>query len=209
MHRSFSTLRFQFLVCASFLSVPHRLIAQSGGDWSYQIGARTTFMATTMELSSLGMGFRDLPPGGSRLAHSSSLFLLWPRGRHLRLGVENLVGNSYGNTDTGIQFQAIGITAEYQTTRLSFAVLGFQGGAMIASATQPGSEVGDPARAQAGTHYKGSGLFIAPYIGVGRRFGRRAVSIVAKQVMHLDQSSLLDSFDAAYVGLSLGLERRQ
>jgi hypothetical protein len=188
--------------------VPSRALAQSADDWKYQIGGRTTVMATTMHLSQLGTGFRDLPPGGNRLTHASSLFLLWRRGPHFRLGVETLVGNSYGNSDTGVLFQAAGITAEYQTTRSVFVALGAQAGAVIASATQPSNGPSDASPVRSGAYYKGSGLFLAPHVAVGRVFGRSEVRLVAKRVRHIPGTVGLDAFDSMYLGLSLGLRRR-
>lgn len=94
-------------------------------------------MVATMHLLRFGAGFGDLPPGGKRLAHASSLFFLIPRGPHLRLGVETLVGNTYGDSGTGIMYQAAGVIAEYQTRGIWFVALGAQGGAMIANATEP------------------------------------------------------------------------
>src|SRR5687767_12004045 len=79
---------------AGFLSGGH-VSAQSATDWKYEVGLRTTFMTSTMTLTDLGGGFVDLPAGGKALPHSSSLFVLFPLGTHVRVGIETLVGNSY------------------------------------------------------------------------------------------------------------------
>ena len=71
-----------------------RASAQSPSDGSYEIGLRSTVMVSTMRLSELGNGFEDLRSGGKALPHSSSIFVMWSRGAHVRLGVEtNVLGN--------------------------------------------------------------------------------------------------------------------
>lgn len=196
------------LLLGVLCGAPRMVAAQSGADWHHQLGVRTTVMATSMDLSALGAGFRDLPAGGKRLAHSSSLFIVWSRGRHFRVGVETLVGNSYGRTNTGILFQAAGMTAEYQTAGLWFVAFGVQGGAMIATATQPADSTGTGAQAVSGSYYKGSGLFAAPHVSLGRRLGRREVRVLAKQVLDIPGSKGLDAFDSIYIGVSFGLKYR-
>jgi hypothetical protein len=204
MSRAFAA----FLVPFAVLLAPSSGVAQSTDDWTYQIGGRTTFMVGTMRLSHLGGGFSDLPPGGGRLTHASSLFFLWPRGSHVRLGIETLVGNSYGDSDAGILFQAVGVLAEYQTRGTWFMAVGAQGGAMIASATEPTSQAGGTTPVHTGSYYKGSGLFVAPSVAIGRAFGRTEVRVLVKPVLHIPGSAGLDAFDSTYLGVSLGLRRR-
>jgi hypothetical protein len=181
--------------------------AQSDDSWRYQVGGRSTFMLSTMHLADLGGGFEDLPAGGGPLAHSSSLFILWPRGTHGRLGVETLVGNSYSNGNTDISFQAAGVTGEYQTAGTWFVAMTGQVGGMIASATQsvdPETE-GEPLRA--GVHYKGAGFFVAPQFSVGRRFRRYDVRLIGKRVWQFGEEGL-EAFNSAYAGISVGLIKR-
>lgn len=175
-----------------------RASAQSTADWGYEVGLRTTFMLSTMPLSELGGGFANLPAGEKALPHSSSLFVLWPLGAHVRLGIETLVGNSYPGSDTDILFQGTGVTAEYQTGGIWFAAIGVQAGGMIASASQsPDTEA-----LRAGVHFKESGYFVAPQVGVGRRLGRFDLRLVAKPVWHFGADGL-DAFDSVYAGISV------
>lgn len=201
-HMAFS--RRMHLVALTLAAIPFggRASAQSTADWKYEVGLRTTFMLSAMPLSELGGGFADLPAGGKSLPHASSLFVLWPLGTHVRLGIETLVGNSYSESDTEMLFQATGVTAEYQTAGTWFAAASVQVGGMLASATQssdPGTE-GDVLRA--GAHYKESGYFLAPQIGFGRRLGRFDVRLVGKQVWHFGGKNL-GAFDSFYAGISI------
>jgi hypothetical protein len=164
-------------------------------------------MVSTMPLSELGAGFADLHSGGKALPHSSSIFVMWPRGEHLRIGVETLVGNSYPASDTQILFQAAGVVAEYQTSGRWFAAAGVQGGGMIVSATQsPESDADDVALGN-GVHYKESGVFLAPQISIGRQVGHFDVRLVGRQVFQFGATGV-DAFDSAYAGISVGLLRR-
>jgi len=175
-----------------------RASAQSTADWRYEVGLRTTFMLSAMPLSELGGGFANLPAGAKALPHSSSLFVLWPLGTHVRLGVETLVGNSYPGSDTDILFQGTGVTAEYQTAGTWFAAVSVQAGGMIASASQSS----DAEALRAGVHFKESGYFLAPQVGFGRRLRRFDIRLVAKPVWHFGAEGL-DAFDSVYAGISV------
>jgi hypothetical protein len=172
--------------------------AQSTADWGYEVGLRTTFMISELRLSELGGGFADLSPGGDAVPHASSFFVLWPLGAHTRLGIETLVGNSYADSDTEMLFQETGVTAEYQTAGTWFAAVSVQVGGMIASATQSSDR--DPLRV--GVHYKESGYFLAPQVGVGRRVGRFDLRAIGKPVWHFGAEGL-DAFDSFCVGISV------
>lgn len=175
-----------------------RASAQSTADRKYEVGLRSTFMVSPMSLSELGGGFEDLPAGGKALPHSSSLFVLWALGTHLRVGIETLVGNSYPDGDTEILFQGTGVTAEYQTAGTWFAAVGAQAGGMIASASH--SSGTEPLRS--GVRFKESGYFFAPQVGVGRRIRRFDVRLVGKSVWHFGAGGL-DAFDTFYAGVSV------
>jgi hypothetical protein len=175
-----------------------RASAQTSTDWTYEVGLRTTFMTSEMALSDLGSGFADLPAGGKALPHSSSLFVMFPVGTHVRVGIETLVGNSYPGSDAEILFQGTGIIAEYQTTGTWFAAVGIQAGAMIASASQST----DRGALRAGVHYKESGYFLAPQISLGRRVGRFDLRLVGKPVLNFGAEGL-GAFDGVYAGISI------
>lgn len=191
---------FHRLSCAlAFLSlIGGPASAQTAPDWTYEVGLRSTIMMSAMPLSRLGGGFADLPSGGKALPHASSLFVLWRLGQHARLGVETLVGNANPDSDTGILFQGVGLTSEYQTGGTWFAAAGIQAGGMIASATQSA----DRSTVRNGEHYKESGYFAALQIGIGRRFGRYEGRLVGKPVWHFGAEGL-DAFDGFYAGVSV------
>ena len=197
--------RRMYLVAVTLAALPFggRASAQSTPDWKYEIGVRTTFMMSTMPLSELGGGFADLPAGGKALPHSSSIFVLWPLGAHTRVGIETLVGNSYPESATQMLFQGSGLTVEYQTGGTWFAAVGLQAGGMIVSATQSPTASVEGDRLGTGEHYKESGAFLAPQIGIGRRMGRYDVRLVGKQIWQFKANGL-GSFDAAYAGISVG-----
>lgn len=185
------------LMVSGFLAGDH-VSAQSAAGWTYEVGLRTTFMTSAMTLSDLGGGFTDLPAGGKALPHSSSLFVLFPVGTHVRVGIETLVGNSYPGSDAEILFQGTGVTAEYQTTGTWFVALGVQAGAMLASATHSA----DRDALRTGVHYKESGYFLAPQFGVGRRVRRFDIRLIAKPVWNFGAEGL-SAFDGVYAGVSL------
>jgi hypothetical protein len=184
------------------LPVGGRAAAQTTSDWKYQVGLRTTLMVSAMPLSELGGGFSDLPAGGKAMPHASSIFILWAVGEHTRLGIETLVGNSYPESGTQMLFQASGVTAEYQTGGTWFAAAGVQVGGMIVSATQSPTATVEGDRLGTGSHYKESGAFLAPQVGVGRRVGRYDVRLVGKQIWQFKANGL-SAFDAFYTGISV------
>jgi hypothetical protein len=197
--------RTMSVVAATLAMLPlgGRASAQSATDWTYEIGLRTTFMVSTMRLAELGGGFADLPAGGKALPHSSSIFVLWPLGQHVRVGIETLVGNSYPKSDTQMLFQASGLTAEYQTGGTWFVAAGVQAGGMIVSATQsPDSDAEGDAQGD-GVHYKESGAFLSPQISLGRRLRRYEVKLVGRQVWQFGAAGV-DAFDSFYAGISVG-----
>jgi hypothetical protein len=181
---------------------------QTSTDWKYEVGLRSTVMVTAMPLSGLGDGFEDLPAGGKSLPHASSLFVMWPLGKHLRVGVETLVGNSFAesDTETEILFQASGVTAEYQTAGTWFAAVSVQAGGIIASAQSFDSDA-DDAALRTGASFKDSGVFVAPQLSLGRRVRAFDIRLVGKQVWQFG-SGAFDAFDSFYAGISVGIVRR-
>ena len=55
------------------------------------------------------------------------------------------------------------------------------GGVIVNAMARPGPAPSEGA--SAGSYYKGSGGFLAPYVGIGRRFGRHELGAYAKPVM--------------------------
>jgi hypothetical protein len=196
------TLAFTAVLCGS----AQMLEAQQAPTWRYQVGGRTTFMLRTMQLSELGAPFEELTPGSDALPHSSGFFVLWPRGEHVRLGLETMVGNSYGDEDTNMLFQGAGFIAEYQTSGVWFVGAALHVGGIVVSATQPTTSSG-PGPVRAGASYKGSGLFGAPMLSVGRLFGSKELRVVGRQVWHLPGTEHLDAFDSFYLGIGFGFRR--
>lgn len=99
-------------------------------------------------------------------------------------------------------FQASGLTAEYQTGGTWFAAASVQVGGMIVSATESPEATAEGDRVRTGTHYKESGAFLAPQIGIGRRVGRYDLRLVGKQIWQFKAKGL-GAFDASYVGVSV------
>jgi hypothetical protein len=191
-------------VAATFAA--RSLEAQEAPSWRYQVGGRTTFMMSAMHLSGLGAPFADLDPGGEALPHASGFFVLWPRGDRVRIGLETLVGNSYDDDDTNMLFQGAGFLAEYQTAGTWFLAAGLHVGGMLVSATQPTAS-GGSGSVRAGSTYKGSGLFGAPMLSVGRLLGSKELRIVVRRVWHLPGTEHLSAFDTAYLGIGLSFRR--
>ncbi len=182
--------------------------AQAQSAWRYQVGARSTAMLSTMKLARLGVPFSDLSAGGSNLTHASSLFLLWPRWRYGSLGIETLVGNSYGSSGSQILFQAVGLSVDYRSRGAWFTALGAQVGGMIASATYAANASGSDGDVQTGSHYKGSGVFLAPGVAIGRETGSFELRGLVRHVVHLPGTPHLNAFDATYAGISVGRKFR-
>ena len=68
---------------------------------------------------------------------------------------------------------------------------------MIASASQSA----DTEALRTGVHFKESGYFLAPQVGVGRRVRRFDIRLVAKPVWHFGAEGL-EAFDSVYAGIS-------
>jgi hypothetical protein len=103
-------------------------------------------------------------------------------------------------------FQAAGFIAEYQTSGVWFVGAGVHVGGMIASATQP-TALGGSGPVRTGAVYKGSGLFGAPMLSVGRLLGSKELRIVGRQVWQLPGTEHLDAFDSLYLGIALSFRR--
>lgn len=188
-------------------ALPATPLPAQEADWSYVIGGRTTFLATSIQLGDLSPYFDELTPGGKALTHASSLFIMWRRTDHVRAGVETIAGNTYGGVSTRILFQGAGATVEYQTRGDRFLAFGAVAGGMIVSATQDFAGTDPDATLHVGHYYQGSGLFLAPSIAVGDVMDDYDVRIMARVVLPVAGSAGITEFGAAWVGFSIGRRR--
>jgi hypothetical protein len=87
-----------------------------------------------------------------------------------------------------------------------FASAGLHAGGLIVNAMsrQGAAPTGG---ATAGSYYKGSGLFVAPSLDVGRRFRGSEVGLFVKQVSIVGEKDRggISDFSSTFVGLRFGL----
>lgn len=75
------------------------------------------------------------------------------------------------------------------------------GGLIVNAAARPGPAPSEGA--SAGSFYKGNGGFIAPYVGLARRFGRHELGVFVKAVRIFGESDRggLTDFSAPFGGV--------
>lgn len=175
-------------------------------DRKYVAGIRSGLINGTMELSGLDPSFGDLAADGPDGPHMSGFFFMYKLRPYLRIGVETLVSSSDKNEVTSMNYQAAGPVIEASYGRTWFVSGGVHGGGLIVNAmARQGAAPTEGA--STGTFYKGDGLFLAPYVDVGRRFGRYEVGVYMKQVNvfgEKDRGGLSD-FSSSFVGLRFGV----
>jgi hypothetical protein len=161
--------------------------AAQARDRTYEVGIRSAVILGTMELSKLDPVFEDLGTDGVKGPHMSGFFFLYNVRPHLRIGVETLVSNSDPDTLTSMNYQAAGPVVELSYGASWFVAGGVHFGGLIVNAMA--REGAAPAEgATAGSFYKGTGAFVAPYLDVGRRFGRAEVGLFVKSVRVFGES---------------------
>ena len=171
-------------------------------DRKYQVGIRSGLIMGTMELSGLDPAFDDLEFDGIKGPHMSGFFFLYRMRPHLRIGVETLVANSDQDAATTMNYQAAGPVVE-----LSYGSTWPVGlwPALWRRDRERDGPSGPRAvgRRQCGSYYKGSGGFLAPYVGIGRRFGRNELGAYVKPVMTFGESDRggLTDFGAWFGGV--------
>jgi hypothetical protein len=75
------------------------------------------------------------------------------------------------------------------------------GGLVVNAMAREGSAPSEGA--SSGSFYKGSGGFVAPYVDVGRRFGRNELGVFVKPVLIFGESDRggLNDFSGSFVGV--------
>ncbi len=141
-------------------------------------------------------------PDGPKGPHMSGFFFLVKVRPFLRIGIETLVSNSDNAAATTMNYQAAGPVVELSYGKSWFVSGGVHLGGLIVNAmSRQGSE---PVQgATAGTYYKDDGLFVAPTVDVGRRFGRTEAGVFAKRVNIFggQDGSRISRFSSTFVGL--------
>lgn len=189
--------------------LPSQAVAQSSAparDRKFVVGIRSGLVSGTMELSGLDPAFGDLAADGPEGPHMSGFFFMYKLRPFLRVGVETLVASSDQSEVTTMNYQAAGPVVELSYGERWFISGGVHGGGLIVNAM---SRVGaEPAEgASTGSFFKGDGAFLAPYVDVGRRFGRYELSAYVKQVNVFGQQERggISEFSSTFVGLRFGV----
>lgn len=171
-------------------------------DRKYVVGIRSALITGTMDLSGLDPAFDDLAPDGAEGPHMSGFFLMYKLRPYLRIGIETLVANSTQDAVTTMNYQAAGPVVELSYGRTWFVSGGVHGGGLIVNAmVRQGAAPTEGATT--GAFFKGDGLFLAPYVDVGRRFRRGEVGVFVKQVSIVGEEERggISDFSASFVGL--------
>jgi hypothetical protein len=189
------------LIAILLASAQTRAAAQ-GGERKYVVGIRSALILGSMDLSGLDPAFADLAPDGLKGPHISGFFFLYAVRPHLRVGVETLVASSDQNAATSMNYQAAGPVVGLSYGDSWFIGGGVHAGGLIVNAMArqgPAPSEG----ASAGSFYKGNGGFFAPYVDVGRRFGRHEFGVLVKPVMIFGESARggLGDFTASFAGI--------
>ncbi len=172
----------------------------------YVAGIRSGLINGTMQLSGLDPAFGDLAADGPEGPHMSGFFFMYKLRPYLRIGVETLVSSSDKNEVTSMNYQAAGPVIELSYGRTWFVSGGVHGGGLIVNAmVRQGAAPTEGA--STGSFYKGDGAFLAPYVDVGRRFGRYEIGMYLKQVNIFgeNQRGGISEFSSSFVGLRFGV----
>ena len=194
-------LRILVLLSILLTTAPDQAAAQNS-ERNYVVGIRSALILESMNLSGLDAAFDDLAPDGLEGPHISGFFLLFKVRQHLRVGVETLVANSDQDSSTSMSYQAAGPVVGLTYGDSWFVAGGVHAGGLIVNAVArqgPAPSEG----ATSGSFYKGSGGFFAPYVDIGRRFGRNEFAVFVKPVMIFGESDRggLGDFSASFAGV--------
>ena len=182
-------------------TIPAQVAAQNS-DRKYELGIRSAVITGTMNLSGLDPAFDDLGYDGLKGPHMSGFFFLYRVRPHLRIGVETLVANSDQDAVTTMNYQAAGPVVALSYGDSWFVAGGVHGGGLIVNAMAR-QGTGPSQGASSGTLYKGEGWFVAPYVDIGRRFGRNELGVFVKSVNVFGESDRggLTDFSSRFVGV--------
>lgn len=171
----------------------------------YQIGIHSMVAVDDVELSAIGLEFDDLSSGKLDGPHQSSVYLLTSINGHVRIGAETLVGNSSQDENTSMNFQGLGFLADLVYGEKFIVHGGLHiGGVIVNATTRTGESEND--NTHRGQFFKDTGVFVAPYIGVGYRTEKLEFSVIAKWLNFAEsESDEFSAFDAPYAGIGLGI----
>ena len=172
----------------------------------YVVGIRSGLVTGTMELSGLDPAFGDLAADGPEGPHMSGFFFMYRLRPYLRIGVETLVASSDKGEATTMNYQAAGPVVEVSFGERWFVSGGVHGGGLIVNAmSRTGAAPAEGA--STGAFFKGDGGFVAPYVDVGRRFGRYEASLYVKQVNVFGEKERggIAEFGSAFMGVRFGV----
>ncbi len=182
-------------------TLPMEVGAQES-DGKYQLGLRSAVIIGEMDLSSLDQAFGDLDFDGVKGPHISGVFFLYRLRPYLRIGFETLVASSDRDEVTTMNYQAAGPVLDLSYGDPWSIAGGVHVGALIANAmARQGAAPSEGA--SFGSFYKGSGGFLAPYVGIGFRFNRNELRLFVKPVITFGDSDRggLAAFSAWFSGV--------
>jgi hypothetical protein len=136
----------------------------------------------------------------------SGFFLMYKVRPYLRVGIETLVASSDKGEATTMNYQAAGPVIELSYGKTWFVSGGVHGGGVIVNAMA--RQGAAPAEgATTGSYFKGDGVFLAPYVDVGRRIRRYEIGVFLKQVNIFGEKERggLSDFSSTFVGLRFGI----
>lgn len=177
---------------------------RDGGGFA--IGLRSTVVIGHMNLSQLNPQFSDLRAESDirKGAHHSSLYIVKHLKPWLSVGIESVVGNSDEDGATTMDFQGAGPLVQVKYGRKLHVAGGLNLGAVIVDAMTKRDSLDN--RVHEGVNYKSSGLYAAPYLGIGYSFDELDAMLFLKPmyVFNLEEKQEIEAFSANYVGISLG-----
>ncbi len=183
---------------------PHA--AAQGRDSKYVAGIRSGLLVGTMNLSGIDPAFADLEADGPKGAHISGYFLMTRVRQHLWVGIETLVSNSDKTAPTTMNYQAAGPVIELTYGERWFISVGMHAGGLIVNAmARQGAATSEGATS--GSFYKGEGLFVAPQVDIGFRFGRSEMGLFVKQVNVFGEADRggMSEFGSRFIGVRLAV----
>jgi hypothetical protein len=179
-------------------------VAQAG-DRKFEAGIRSGLIMGTMELSGLDPAFADLEFDGPTGPHMSGYFLMYRVRPHILVGIETLVANSNKDSSTTMNYQAAGpVVGVSYGSKWTIGGGVHAGGLIVNAMARPGAQ---PAQgASTGSFFKGDGYFFAPYLDLGRRFGRHQVGLYVKSVSIVGESDRggITDFSSRFAGIRYG-----
>lgn len=193
------------LIAIMAAMLPTQATAQQD-DRKYVAGIRSGLINGTMELSGLDPAFGDLAADGPDGPHMSGFFFMVKLRPYLRVGIETLVSSSDKNEVTSMNYQAAGPVIELSYGKTWFVSGGVHGGGLIVNAmARQGAAPTEGAAT--GSFFKGDGAFLAPYVDVGRRFGRYELGLYMKQVSIFGEQERggISEFSSSFAGLRFGV----